>query len=228
MKQKRFIVTYCALFMAIMPLMVMTGCSGKKSVPEPYKEISDEYEELQKTTKLQNLKNDGIYDYGNTQEEINEYELASPLRFVGQASALDQTFARRYAETDARANAASSIASKVEALTKRYNLGDKKGSADRNTSNSVADEGGTNEGVIREIVNGTVKGATVVKRGFYTKPNGETRVVLCVEIGNNDLQKYCSDLTESVENLISDEDKLKLRYDRQKFCEELEEALRAK
>lgn len=84
----------------------------------------------------------------------------------------------------------------------------------------VADGEGKSSDQVQSIASEVVKGSRVVKSNTYVQKDNTRTAYVCVEI---DVDLIIEDIKndQRIEKLISDDDKLKIDFDRERFADEM-------
>ncbi len=145
-------------------------------------------------------------------------------RAYGRASSYDLSTAVEYAELDARAKFARAIASKILTAQSRDNVSYDKAATNANGTRYVRDEGAkrnsTAEGIAKEVI----RNAVVINTSQYQLADGSYETWVCLEYRDG-VAKLANEISRKVEQQISDEDRLKMNFEFEKFRKHIEEEL---
>jgi hypothetical protein len=135
---------------------------------------------------------------------------AKQLRFTGIGESMDQMTAKKKAMSEARAGLAASISTKVKAVTDNY--------VKSGNYNNKEELMKNYEGINREIVDQTLSGVIVICEKMTKTKTGNYKSYICLELGS-------SDLLQSLNNRMSNEEMLKVDYNYEKFKKTFEEEM---
>ncbi len=163
-----------------------------------------------------------------TEIELNECQLLaeeSPAtRAWGDATNHRLSFARSYAEGQARAALARAVAAIITTATNESDLGWEKYAGTLTEGASVVDEGSKSDGKVLQIAQEVIESAVVIKTNQYMQPNRQYHVFVCVEY-QGDATKMADKIIDEVKQLVPDEDRIKMEYQFQQFEEKIEKEL---
>lgn len=165
-------------------------------------------------------------------QELNEviaWVNAAPndvIRGYGSDIDTDENYAYRHAIANARSQVAQQIAAKIKDAIESYR--------DRTDVNVATQEGvktkkdneGKTEDYLLQLSNQLVSGAQPRETVVYTMPNGEIQVYIGVELSNNTLVEKIAAKKDEIQQAISEDQKVKIEYNRDKFKASLEEAFK--
>ncbi|MBR5829899.1 MAG: LPP20 family lipoprotein [Tidjanibacter sp.] len=183
--------------------MMLTSCSfgGKMFSPDPRVEV-----------KL---------------SEAQEYANSAPkgvLRAVGEATGVEQGWTAREATAMARANLAEQISAKVISGVEMYRNSYTKTAITKDEVKTVKDSEGGDQQSILQVCEQSVSGARPVKTSTYMLPNGTYQIFVCVEADVESVAQYVTE-NDTVQQLISDDERVKIEYNRDQFRQRINEAL---
>lgn len=166
-------------------------------------------------------------EYGKEIEMTESQKMAyeSPsTRAWGDAvgSGLSQTTA--YAEGQARAKMARALSSAITSATKESNLSWEQSVSDGRRSAGVKDEGGKSVSTTMQIAQQSIAGAAVIHTDQYLQSDGQYHVFVCLEYQGDSASK-ASDITNSIKQQVSDEDRAKMEAEFEKFEKAVKEEL---
>lgn len=163
-----------------------------------------------------------------TEIELNECQVlaeASPAtRAYGEATNHRLSFAKTYAEGQARAALARAIAAKIRTASNEADLAWEKFSGTASEGQSVVDEGGKADGLTLQIAEQVVENTVVIKTNQYMQPNRQYHVFVCVEY-QGDASGMASKIAEKVKQQVPDEERIKMEYQFKKFEEKIQQEL---
>ena len=163
---------------------------------------------------------------GRVAQELSEaqlYAMSAPkgvLRAYGEYTLDEEGFAMRYATAQARANLAEIISAKVTTGIEMYRNSYKKTAITADETKTVKDADGSDQQLIRQVSEESISGAAPVKVSTYVLPNGTYQVYVCVEADAAAIATYVAH-NATVQQLVSDEDRMKIDYNRDQFREGL-------
>lgn len=168
----------------------------------------------------------------NSEEEVlveeDECQLLAEkkptTRAWGEATNHRLSYAKSYAEGQARAALARQVASIIKTATKESDLAYEKFSASQSEGHGVTDEGSGADGFAQQIADQTLSNVVVIKTTQKMKKNGQYHVFVCVEYKGNS-SELVKDISDNVKQRVSDEERIKMQYQFQKFQESIEKEL---
>lgn len=159
-------------------------------------------------------------------DECQELAQAKPaIRAWGEGVNYRLSRATSYAELQARARFARSIASAIKTAQSEEGLSYDKASTDGENGANVRDEGSKGNDLAQSIAETTVKNAVIIKTSQYQKKDGSYQVFVCLEYQDG-VGKLASDVTKKVQQQVSDEDRLKMNFEFEKFRQRVEDELK--
>lgn len=148
----------------------------------------------------------------------------NPNRAWGENIYGDLSEAKANAELQARAAIARKICSVITDARKRNGISWGQSSYSGSEGAAVIDEGKKQEqlteGVAHEVLNNVV----VMKTSAYQKPNGLYHVYVCVE-QQDAPSKMANKIAQKVKQQVSDEDRIKMQYQFEKFEDYIQKEL---
>lgn len=161
---KRIEIIVCVFAM----ICLLSACGGSKQV----------------TTPSGNTKGTKQSAWG-TEIELNECQLLaeeSPAtRVYGEATNHRLSFAKAYAEGQARAALARAVSAIIKTATNEADLSWEKYAGTTSEGQSVTDEGSKGDGKVLQIAEEIVGNTVVIKTNQYMQPNRQYHVFVCVE-----------------------------------------------
>ena len=148
----------------------------------------------------------------------------NPNRAFGEATNGRLSFAKQYAEGQARAALARKISSVIKTATNENDLQWSKSAYNGEEGAMAMDEGSKAEGKSMQIAELVLENVVVMKTSVYQKPNGLYHVYVCVE-QQDAPSKMASKISNKVKQQVSDEERIKMQYQFQKFEESIEKEL---
>ena len=124
----------------------------------------------------------------------------------------------------ARANLAEQISVKIKSGVELYRNSYKKGTITSQEVKNARDVEGNDQQLIRQVCDEAIAGAIPVKVSTFILPNGAYQVFVCVEANAKTVAKYISE-NEKVQQLISEEERAHIEYNRDQFRNTIEEEL---
>lgn len=149
------------------------------------------------------------------------------IRGWGEATNSRISYARNYAEGQARGMLARTIAAKIKTATSDSDLQWAKFAATLTEGQGAIDEGSKLDGATLQVAMEVIENTPVIKTSQYTLPNGQYRVYVCVEYQGG-TSKMASRIDNRIKQMIPDEERIKMEYQFQKFRELMEEELAGK
>lgn len=167
---------------------------------------------------------------GRTVIELSEaerYAYDAPkgvLRAVGESTGPEQGWATREATAMARANLAEQISSKIISGIEMYRNSYNKTAITKEEVKTVKDSEGNDNQSILQVCEQSLAGARPVKISSFMLPNGTFQIFVCVEADADSVSKYISE-SQEVEQLVNDNDRVKIEFNRDQFRQRINEAL---
>lgn len=163
-----------------------------------------------------------------TELELNECQLLaeeSPAtRAYGEATNVRLSFAKSYAEGQARAALARAIAGKITTATAESDCGWQKYAGTETEGQSATDQGSKADGSTFQIASEIIQNAVVIKTNQYMQPNRQYHVFVCIEY-QGDASAMAKSISERIKQQVPDEERMKMEYQFQKFEEKIKEEL---
>lgn len=153
--------------------------------------------------------------------ECQELAEESPVtRAWGEGLSTRLSFAKTYAEGQARAALARTIAPIIKTASEENGIDYSKASSSATEGAIATDEGAKGNQITTQIAEAVVENAVVIKTNQYMQPNRQYHVFVCVEYmgGSSAMARNISD---NVKQRVSDEERMKMNYDFQKFEEKV-------
>ncbi|MBO5187264.1 MAG: hypothetical protein J6B91_09515 [Prevotella sp.] len=168
--------------------------------------------------------------WGTKKEESDsqkEAEKSPATRSWGEAVNHRLSFAKSYAEGQARAALARAISGIIKTATQESDLQWNKYAGSETEGSSVTDEGSKADGLYLQIAEEIVSNTVVIKTDTYMQPNRQYHVFVCVEY-QGDMSNMTNNIVKKVKQKVPDEDRLKMEYQFNKFEEKIKEELEKK
>lgn len=145
-------------------------------------------------------------------------------RAYGEGTNHRQSFAKAYAENQARAQLARAMSSLITTATQENDKMADMFSAGSVEGAGVTDENADGNGWTRTIAEGIVANAVVIKTETYMQPNRQYHVFVCLEyMGDN--SGLADKIVDQVEQRIPDDERMKMEFEFNKFREEIKSKL---
>lgn len=192
------------LFYLILPIALLcTGCSSSKASIEGKKMEKSEQQKLA--------------------------EAKPACRTWGEATQFNQSFAKTYAEGQARAEFARKLASMVQTASRQATDGADIAHSDGENSSQGHDQGITSNAFAQQVADGMVSGLAVISSDTYKLKDGQYHVYVCME-WQGSVDKMAQEMTQNyrkrVEQQVSDQDRAKMEVRYEEFKKSIEEQLR--
>lgn len=159
-------------------------------------------------------------------DECQEYAQQKPsTRAWGEAVRYDLSEATEYAELSARSKFARAIASAIKTAQSTDNSGYRKSSSDGKQGGSVRDEDSKQNSMSIAIANEVVRNTVIVKTSQYQQVDGSYQVFVCLEYQAG-VGQLAKDVANKVKQQVSDEDRMKMNFEYEKFRQRVEEEMR--
>lgn len=145
-------------------------------------------------------------------------------RAWGNARNFDLSTAVAIAEGDARAKMARAIATAVTTATQQSNFNITQYAGNSTEGQEATDSGNKQNALVKQLAKEVVENAVVIKTTRYILPNRQYNIYVCLEFqgGTSGMSKR---IVEKVKQQISDEDRMKMEYEFQKFQKSVDEEL---
>ncbi|MBQ9077271.1 MAG: hypothetical protein IJY31_05450 [Muribaculaceae bacterium] len=138
------------------------------------------------------------------------------IRAYGEGVSTRESRAMAFAETQARAQFRRSIESAVKTAQSEDGV--------RYENNAGADNAGMSNDMTINIAEGVVKNMVIIKTERFMRPDGSYHVYVCLEY-KGDRKSLADEITQRAKQQVSDDERLKMQYDFNKFRERVEEEL---
>lgn len=165
-------------------------------------------------------------------QELNEviaWVNAAPndvIRGYGSDVDTDENYAYRHAIANARSQVAQQIAAKIQDAVEIYRNRYDVNAASQEGVKTQKDTEGNTQDYLKQLSNELVSGAQPRETVVYTMPNGEIQVYIGIELGQSSLVEKIAAKKEEMQQLVSDEQRVKIEYNRDQFKASLEEAFK--
>ena len=169
---------------------------------------------------------------GKKMEKSEQQKLAEAkpaVRAWGEATQFNQSFAKTYAEGQARAEFARKLATLVQTASRQATDGADLAHSDGEYSSQGHDQGITSNAFAQQVADGLVSGLTVISTDTYKLKYGQYHVFVCMECQGS-VDMLASEMTKNyrqrVEQQVSDEDRAKMEVRYEEFRKSIEEQLK--
>lgn len=194
-------------FWATLMSLALNSCSSKKSVAET---LRDQPTEVSKS-KSQKLAED-----------------KPAIREWGEATNFNQSFAKTYAEGQARAAFRRKLETVISAASREGNDGATAYHSDGQEASIATDQGLLNDAFVTQIAEGVTKNLMVINTDTYQQSDGQYLCYVCVEYNGNIASMadaIASDAKKRVGQQVSDEERAKMEVRQEEFRKAVEEKL---
>lgn len=158
-------------------------------------------------------------------DECVELQEKKPeVRAWGEGINFSLSSASNEAELQARTKFARAIAAKVKAAEGNSSLKYRKSSTNGKEGASVRDEGANYNEDQLSVAEAVIKNAVIINTSQYMLQDGSYQVFVCLEYKEG-VAKMADEITENVKQRVSDEDRIKMQYEFEKFRERVKEEL---
>ena len=188
------------VFMCIAAVSLLCSCGGTKEV------VADKVK----------VQNDECIELAQQKPEVRAW---------GEATNFSVSSAANYAELQARAKFARAISAKIKTAQEQSSSTYGKASTNMAEGAAVMDEASKLNEMNLSVAENVIKNAVVIKTSQYMMRDGSYQVYVCLEYRDG-VAKLADEITKGVEQRVSDDDRMKMEYDFQKFRERVEEELR--
>lgn len=169
---------------------------------------------------------------GKKMEKSEQQKLAEAkpaCRTWGEATQFNQSFAKTYAEGQARAEFARKLATMVQTASRQATDGADIAHSDGENSSQGHDQGITSNAFAQQVADGMVSGLAVISSDTYKLKDGQYHVFVCME-WQGSVDKMAQEMTQNyrkrVEQQVSDQDRAKMEVRYEEFKKSIEEQLR--
>ncbi len=169
---------------------------------------------------------------GQKMEKSEQQKLAEAnpgVRSWGEATQFNQSFAKTYAEGQARAEFARKLASMVQTASRQATDGADLAHSNGEESSQGHDQGITSNAFAQQVADGLVNGLTVISTDTYRLKDGQYHVFVCME-WQGSVDKLAQEMTKNyrqrVEQQVSDEERAKMEVRYEEFRKSIEEQLK--
>lgn len=189
----------------IVSSMAISSCgSGKQAAKSQSPIVQETYQEL---------------------DACEKYAMKKPeTRAVGEAYDHRISYAKTYAEGQARAELRRKIMASIEAASEENGAGYEKYGSSGNDGASVRDEDAKKNLFVTQIAEGIVKNTAIVEMSKYLRADGSYHVYVCVEYLDG-IDKMADNIAKQYEQNISDDERLKMNFEFSKFRERIKEEM---
>lgn len=169
---------------------------------------------------------------GKKMEKSEQQKLAEAKpgsRCWGEATQFNQSFAKTYAEGQARADFARKLATMVQTASRQATDGADLAHSDGENSSQGHDQGITSNAFAQQVADGMVSGLAVISSDTYKLKDGQYHVFVCME-WQGSVDKMAQEMTQNyrkrVEQQVSDQDRAKMEVRYEEFKKSIEEQLK--
>lgn len=158
-------------------------------------------------------------------DECEVYANQKPgLRAAGVAVSNSISRATAFAELDARAKFARALEAHIKTAQDNAGLKYSKNSSDEQNAATVTDRDEKDIDINSSVAEKTVANTCIVKSSRYIRPDGSYRIFVCLEY-KGEIADLANDVVNNVKQQVSDDDRLKMNYEFEKFRQFMEEEL---
>lgn len=169
---------------------------------------------------------------GKKMEKSEQQKLAESkpaCRTWGEATQFNQSFAKTYAEGQARAEFARKLATLVQTASRQATDGADLAHSDGDNSSQGHDQGITSNAFAQQVAEGMVSGLAVISSDTYKLKDGQYHVYVCME-WQGSVEKLAQEMTQNyrkrVEQQVSDQDRAKMEVRYEEFKKSIEDQLK--
>lgn len=144
------------------------------------------------------------------------------LRGYGTYNDSDMGYAYRGANANARADVSEQISAKLKTAIDLFKEKHAKGINDVDRSDNVKDTNEADRFTVTQIADEVVVGAKAIKVNTYKQKNGTYTTHVCVEVDSDMIAEQIAN-NKKLESLLTDDEKLKIDFDREQFKKEMKE-----
>lgn len=169
---------------------------------------------------------------GKKMEKSEQQKLAEAkpaCRTWGEATQFNQSFAKTYAEGQARAEFARKLATLVQTASRQATDGADIAHSDGENSSQGHDQGITSNAFAQQVADGMVSGLSTISADTYKLKDGQYHVFVCME-WQGSVDKMAQEMTQNyrkrVEQQVFDQDRAKMEVRYEEFKKSIEEQLK--
>lgn len=200
MKQIKFIA------LGVTVIAMLSACGGSKQVATTKSNIVQEMEVAT--------------------DKCERYALQKPeVRAVGEAYDFRVSFAKTYAEGQARAEMRRKIEAAIKTASSEDGAGYEKHVSSGNEGASARDEGAKKNLFVEQIAEGIVSNTAIVEMSKYLRSDGSYHVYVCIEYMDG-ISKMAENIAKQIEQQVSDEERMKMNFEFNKFRERIENEMK--
>ncbi len=167
-----------------------------------------------------------IHEAYQANDPCEEYALMKPeTRAVGEAYDFRVSYAKTYAEGQARAEMRRKIEAAINSASGEDGAGYEKAASSGNEGAIVRDEASKKNIYVDQIASGIVSNTAVVKMSKYLRQDGSYHVYVCVEYLDG-IEKMAETIAKQVEQQVSDDERMKMNFEFNKFRERIENEMK--
>lgn len=161
-------------------------------------------------------------------QEVDEcivYATQKPgVRTWGDGTSASVSRAASYAENQARARFARALSSSIKTATEDNGQKYEKDAFNGTSGSQRADEDQKLNDYAQTIANGIIKNMAMVKTTQYMRADGAYHIYVCLEYTGS-MGDLANEISRQLKQQISDDERLKMDYDFEKFRKRVEEEL---
>lgn len=159
-------------------------------------------------------------------DECQELAQAKPAtRAWGEGINFSLSEATAAAELSAREKFARAISSAIKTAQSSDGLSYRQSSTDMKQGNSVRDEGSKFNTMSMSIAEEVVRSTPIIKTSQYQQIDGSYQVFVCLEYQAG-VGQLAKDVAQKVQQRVSDEDRMKMNFEFEKFRQRVEEEMK--
>jgi hypothetical protein len=192
-------------FIAVVCIICSCGSSKKTTVSNNNPIVMEVQQEVDECVKLANAKPE--------------------TRAWGEAYNHRLSFANTYAEGQARAMMQRKISTAINSASSEEQVGYEKGAYSGNGGATVQDDGSKSNLFADQIAKGVVNNTAVIKTSQYLRADGQYHMFVCIEYRDG-ISKMAEDITKKVQQQVSDEDRMKMNFEFNKFRDRIEQEMK--
>lgn len=169
---------------------------------------------------------DDVYGEEVKLTEAENYALEKPeTRAAGKGVSSRESVAVQMARLQARAAFAEAISSAIKSAAKTLSYDISQYAGDDEEGHEVNDAAEKTNTLIKSVAEQVIEGSPVVKTNkFFNKKTRRYTVFVCLEY-NGEVSKLAKEVTKQLSQKISDEQRLKMDFEFEKFEKEIEKNL---
>lgn len=179
------------------------------------------------TTTSQALNADEVEVTSTKSQKLAEQKPGT--RAFGEGTHMNLSFARTYAEGQARAEFARKLSTMVQTASRQSTDGALTYSSNAIDASKGEDQGILSNAFAQQVADGAVNGTVIINTDTFKKKDGQYHVYVCIE-WQGDAAQLANEMTNNfkkkVEQQVSDQDRAKMEVRYEDFKKSIEDQLK--